>query len=86
MAVAAPARPGRKPGRYEVLTEPRDPFQLAAKAYFPASAPRYIHEAAKEGGKPLPSLHSDVFYPVPEPTLKTGVKTMSLAVLNLVGK
>jgi hypothetical protein len=27
-----------------------------------------------------------VFYPVPEPTIKTGVKTMSLAVLNLVGK
>jgi hippurate hydrolase len=48
--------------------------------------PERIAEAAKEGGKPLPSLHSDVFYPIPEPTLKTGVKTMSLAVLNLVGK
>ncbi len=48
--------------------------------------PERIAEAAREGGKPLPSLHSDVFYPIPEPTLKTGVKTMSLAVLNLVGK
>jgi amidohydrolase len=48
--------------------------------------PERIAEAAKEGGKPIPSLHSDVYYPVPEPSLRTGVKTMSLAVLNLVGK
>jgi amidohydrolase len=34
----------------------------------------------------LPSLHSDLFYPVPEPTIKTGVLAMSAAVLNLVGK
>jgi amidohydrolase len=48
--------------------------------------PERIAEAAKEGGKPIPSLHSDSYYPVPEPSLRTGVKTMSLAVLNLVGK
>ncbi len=48
--------------------------------------PERIAEAAKEGGKPLPSLHSDVYYPIPEPSIRTGVKTMSLAVLNLVGK
>jgi len=48
--------------------------------------PERIAEAAKEGGKPLPSLHSDVYYPIPEPSIKTGVKTMTLAVLNLVGK
>ncbi|MCE9532356.1 MAG: amidohydrolase [Planctomycetes bacterium] len=34
----------------------------------------------------LPSLHSDKFAPVMEPTLKTGVQAMTLAVLNLVGK
>jgi hippurate hydrolase len=45
-----------------------------------------VAEAAKEKGKPLPSLHSDLFYPVPEPTIKTGVTAMSLAVLNLLGK
>jgi hippurate hydrolase len=49
-------------------------------------APERIAASQKEGGQPLPSLHSDLFYPIPEPTLKTGVKTMSLAVLNLVGK
>jgi hippurate hydrolase len=35
-------------------------------------------------GKPLPSLHSDVYYPIYEPTIRTGVLTMSMAVLNLL--
>jgi hippurate hydrolase len=48
--------------------------------------PERIAEAEKENGKPLPSLHSDLYYPVPEPSLRTGVRTMSLAVLSLVGK
>ena len=34
---------------------------------------------------PVSSLHSDRFAPVMEPTLKTGVMAMSLAVLDLVG-
>jgi hippurate hydrolase len=42
--------------------------------------------AAKTGGKALPSMHSDSFYPAPEPTIRTGVKTMALAVLNLAGR
>src|SRR5262249_1189032 len=32
--------------------------------------PARVAEAAREG-KSLPSLHSDQFYPVPEPTIKT---------------
>jgi hippurate hydrolase len=48
--------------------------------------PERVAEAAKEGGKPLPSLHSDLYYPVPEPTIKTGVLTMSMAVLKLLGR
>ena len=48
-------------------------------------APEKVADYAKRG-VPLPSLHTDSFAPVPEPTLKTGVLTMSLAVLNLVGK
>ena len=35
-------------------------------------------------GEPLPSLHSDLYYPIPEPTIRTGVLTMSLAALNLL--
>ncbi|GHB59641.1 putative amidohydrolase [Persicitalea jodogahamensis] len=38
---------------------------------------------AKEKGEQLPSLHSSQFAPVPEPTIKTGVKAMSVAALNL---
>jgi amidohydrolase len=40
----------------------------------------------REGGLPLPSLHSDLFWPEPQPSIRTGVLTMSHAVLNLVGK
>ena len=55
--------------------------------YFLGTQPQEkVAEAAKEGANPLPSLHSDSFYPVPEPTIKTGVLTMSLAVLDLLGK
>ena len=37
-------------------------------------------------GKPLPALHSNLYRPVPEPTIKTGVSAMTAAVLELVGK
>jgi amidohydrolase len=40
----------------------------------------------KDGAAPLPSLHSDLFWPDPEPTIRTGVLAMSQAVMNLVGK
>ena len=45
-----------------------------------------VAESKKEGGKSLPSMHSDSYYPAPEPSIKTGVRTMSMAVLNIVGK
>jgi hippurate hydrolase len=48
--------------------------------------PEQVAAAERDPDHPLPSLHSDHFCPVPEPTIKTGVLTMSLAVLNLVGK
>jgi amidohydrolase len=43
-------------------------------------------EASKKSGKPLPSLHSSLFAPLPEPTLRTGVKAMTSAVLELMKK
>lgn len=43
-------------------------------------------EASKKSGKPLPSLHSSLFEPLPEPTLRTGVKAMTAAVLELMKK
>jgi amidohydrolase len=55
--------------------------------YFVGSAPpERVAEARREGGRPLALTHSDSYYPVPEPTIKTGVLTMSMAVLSLVGK
>ena len=41
---------------------------------------------AKAKGTTLPSLHSPYFKPVPEPTIETGVKVMSSAVLGLMKK
>jgi hippurate hydrolase len=45
-----------------------------------------IEESQKPGGKPLPSLHSNLFAPTPDPTIKTGVKAMTAAALDLLGK
>jgi len=41
---------------------------------------------SKETGAPLPSLHSALFEPLPEPTLRTGIKAMTSAVLELMKK
>ena len=41
---------------------------------------------SRETGTPLPSLHSSLFAPLPEPTLRTGVKAMTSAVLELMKK
>jgi hippurate hydrolase len=41
---------------------------------------------SKEGGPSLPSLHSALFAPVPEPTLRTGIKAMTSAALELMKK
>ena len=43
-------------------------------------------KANLKSGKPLPSLHSPFFAPVPEATVKTGVTTMTAVVLDLMGK
>ena len=45
-----------------------------------------VAEAAKDEAKALPSLHSDQYYPIPKPSIRTGVKAMSLAVMNLMQK
>ncbi len=45
--------------------------------------PKKIAESEKTK-TPLPSLHSPLFAPVPETTIRTGVKAMSTAVLNLM--
>ena len=44
------------------------------------------YEAWKAGGPALPSLHNSGFAPDREPTIRTGVKTVTLAALELLGK
>jgi hippurate hydrolase len=48
--------------------------------------PERVAAALKPNGPPLPSLHSDLYYPIPTPSIRNGVLTMSVAVLNLMGK
>ncbi len=45
-----------------------------------------IAESRRAGGKPLPSLHSSIYAPLPEPAIKTGVKAMTAAALDLLGR
>jgi amidohydrolase len=49
-------------------------------------SPERVAAAQKPGGRPLPGLHSDLFFPIPEASIRAGVTTMSMAVLNLMGK
>src|SRR5689334_17560509 len=50
-----------------------------------ASDPAKVKQS-RESGIALPGLHSALFAPVPEPTLRTGVKAMTSAVLELMKK
>lgn len=45
-----------------------------------------VYAQAKKEGTILPSLHSSRFAPLPEPTLRTGVKATTSAVLDLLGQ
>ena len=47
---------------------------------------RKKYETWKAGGATLPSLHNSGFAPDREPTIRTGVKTVTLAALELLGK
>lgn len=44
------------------------------------------YAATKAAGGSFPSLHSPFFAPDPEPTIKTGVRAMTIAALELLGK
>lgn len=46
--------------------------------------PARYAESLREGGEPLPSLHSSRFAPLPEPTLRTGVRATAHLVMSLM--
>jgi hippurate hydrolase len=50
-----------------------------------AADPDKLREAQRTG-HPLPSLHSSLFAPLPEPAIRTGVTAMTTAVLDLLAK
>jgi hippurate hydrolase len=55
--------------------------------YFIGTISKEKYDAAqKEGAAPLPGMHTDAYAPVPEPSVRTGVRTMSLAALDLLRK
>jgi amidohydrolase len=48
--------------------------------------PKDVAASEAPGGKPLAFNHSPFYAPVPEPSIKTGVQAMSLAVLNVLAR
>ena len=79
---------GSKVKRMPPIT-PSEDFAEYAAAGVPAMFflvgvydPKDVEASRLPGGKPLPINHSPYFSPVPEPTIKTAVKAMSLAVLT----
>jgi hippurate hydrolase len=50
-----------------------------------AVAPEKFAESQRTGN-PLPSLHSSLFAPLPEPTIRTGIIAMTSAIVDLMGK
>ncbi|MDB5309531.1 MAG: yxeP [Gemmataceae bacterium] len=55
--------------------------------YFLGTIPQEKYEASlKPDGPVLPGMHTDAYAPIPEPSIRTGVRTECLAILNLIGK
>lgn len=60
--------------------------QIPAVMFWLGAADPAVLAESKRTGKPVPSLHSPIFAPLPEPTIRTGVKAMTAAVLELMKK
>lgn len=63
----------------------QDPKPPTSMFWLGASDPAKWKEA-QENGTQLPSPHSSMFAPVPEPAIRTGVKAMSSTVLDIMKK
>jgi hippurate hydrolase len=49
-------------------------------------APEKYAASQQPGATPLPGMHTDSYAPLPEASIRTGVRTMSLAAMNLMPK
>ncbi|HKS29997.1 MAG TPA: amidohydrolase [Pyrinomonadaceae bacterium] len=74
-----PAMVGEDFGRFGL-----EGHQIPTVIFWVGAAEASKVEESRRTGKPLPSLHSPLFAPLPEPTIKTGVKAMTSAVLDLM--
>ncbi|KQQ47609.1 peptidase M20 [Duganella sp. Leaf126] len=79
-----------KVSRMPAMTASED-FSQFADAGIPAMffftgvyAPEAVAEADKPGGKPIAFNHSPYYAPVPEPSIKTAARAMTLAVMNVM--
>jgi amidohydrolase len=63
----------------------QDPKIPTCMFWLGAVDPAQIEES-RSNKRELPSLHSGLFLPLPEPAIKTGIKTMSAAILELMNK
>lgn len=50
------------------------------------ASPEAVAASKQPGGKALANTHSPFFAPIPDPTLRTGVLTMSMAILELMNE
>jgi len=64
------------------LSDPKPPITMF---WLGAVDPEKIKESQEKGTR-LPSLHSSEFAPLPEPAIRTGVKAMTSAVMDLLKK
>ncbi|MDR7048262.1 hippurate hydrolase [Duganella sp. 3397] len=78
--------------RMPAMTASED-FSQFANAGIPAMffftgvySPEAVAEAEKPGGKPIAFNHSPYYAPVPEPSIKTAARAMTLAVMNVMAK
>ena len=78
-----PTMGGEDFSEYSLLPEHSIP---AVDFHVGAVDPQKIAESKKPGASPLPSLHSSKFAPIPEPTIRTGIVAMTVAVLGLMKK
>ncbi len=57
--------------------------EIPSFMFWLGAEPMTKYEAARNGGEPLPSLHSPLFGPDPRPTISTGIQAMTAAIVEL---
>ena len=72
----------------KMVSEDFSEFSLAgvpSVMFFPGAVEATKFAAAQQSGTILPGLHSSLWAPDPEPTLKTAIRAETVALLELLG-